>query len=303
MPAYNALEHLRHTLPALERQDLPPSLFEVIVVNDASTDGTAEYLTDYKGALDLKVINNARNLGRAKTRNLGLKSAQNPLIAFLDADVEVRPDYLRLHREAQMKEKQVLISRLVFHPELAKSGLMRYLEKRGAYRRKTGENLPGKYFLSGVSSVPKETLVEVGGFDENFTNYGGEDLELGIKLAEKLPLRYLPSALCYHRHYRELGEMLKMVRGYGEYSLPYLFEKHPEIKSQILLDASPPRSLKDILIALVCSTPVYATIRAGEKLAFKYEIVYNYLIYRNYRAGYYAYLQNQNIEANVSSNH
>jgi hypothetical protein len=82
--------------------------------------------------------------------------------------------------------------------------------------------------------------------------------------------------------------LLDIVREYGEHSLPLLFEKHPQMRKEMIISQFPPRRLLDYVIAFVCSPPVFFLVKLAEKLAFKFPFIYNYLIFRSYREGYLA---------------
>ena len=283
--AYNYADLLKFTLASLEKQDLGVDNFEVIVIDDGSTDGTGEIIRNYPGELNLLPFYNSENKGRAKTRNIGIEAAGTPLVVFLDADMEVDPDFLRLHLEAQRDGEQVSVGKVVFHPSIPKSGLMRYLEKRGAFKLAPGAQVPGKYFLSCNASVPTGVLLDVGGFDESFIHYGGEDIDLGLRLAEKIPLRSLPSALSRHRHYRDLHRFLQIVRGYGRHSLPYLLKKHPGMYGELKLDQTSRGSFYHLTIELLCSRMIYYPLKMWGNTQFAFDLIYSYLIFRNYRQG------------------
>ncbi|PIS37498.1 MAG: hypothetical protein COT35_05715 [Nitrospirae bacterium CG08_land_8_20_14_0_20_52_24] len=84
--SYNAKDDLAECLESLRKQDYPAT--EVIVVNDASTDGTAEFLSKFQAQskMDITFISNETNLGVAGSRNAGIRHASGDIIAFTDAD-------------------------------------------------------------------------------------------------------------------------------------------------------------------------------------------------------------------------
>ncbi len=285
IPAYNCRERLETVLASLEKQDLPLHEFEVVVIDDGCSDGTDDFLRNYSGALNLQPLFNSKNLGRAKSRNRGIAAARNQTVIFLDADIEVPANFIRIHLEAQSRREAVYVGKVVFHPSLPKSGLMRYLEGRGAAKSNVSREIPGRYFISGNASAPLKALGKAGGFDEGFLHYGGEDLELGVKLARELPVYSLPEAVGYHLHHRELDEFLEMVRGYGEFSLPRLFQLHPWLRQELKLDHDRIRTPRDLAISAVCTAPIYQAVKAFLKGGILPDILYKYLIFRQYREG------------------
>lgn len=84
--SYNAKDDLAECLESLRKQDYPAT--EVIVVNDASTDGTLEFLVKFQeqSGMEMIVISNETNLGVAGSRNVGIRHASGDIIAFTDAD-------------------------------------------------------------------------------------------------------------------------------------------------------------------------------------------------------------------------
>lgn len=96
LPAYNEAHDLPATLNALVCQTLTPS--EVIVIDDASSDGTQRVLRDFRPRLPLHVITHATNTGPSAARNDGIDAASGDVVVFVDADVVLPPDFL--HRLA-----------------------------------------------------------------------------------------------------------------------------------------------------------------------------------------------------------
>jgi glycosyltransferase involved in cell wall biosynthesis len=239
-------------------------------------------LKSYKGNLNLIPVINPSNLGRAKSRNKGIEASHNDIIIFVDSDIEVKPDFVRLHLNEQAKGKRACVGNVPFHPSLKKDGYMKYLERTGSAKIKAGEKMPGKYFKSGNSSVPKNLLLDIGCFDENFIFYGGEDTEIGMRIDEKIDIFYLPEAVGYNRHSRTLETSLEIIEVYGEKSLPYLLKKRPELKAEMMLE----NKFYAPFIPVLCSSFIYEVIKAAAEVNLVPQFVYSYLLYRNYRKGY-----------------
>ena len=86
---YNGKHHLQRCLPSLAAQTY--SSFEVIVVDNASTDGSVEWLAERP---DVRLICSQTNLGFAAGNNLGIRAAHGEWIATLNTDTQAEPDYL-----------------------------------------------------------------------------------------------------------------------------------------------------------------------------------------------------------------
>ncbi len=96
LPCYNESEHIAVSLPKINKIlefCLGKENFEIICVDDASTDQTLEWLTQQRG-LSLKVLSNKTNLGRGETVKVGLKAARFSIVGFMDIDCEVSESYL-----------------------------------------------------------------------------------------------------------------------------------------------------------------------------------------------------------------
>ncbi len=99
LPTYNQRERLRLVLSGLEGQTLSPECFEVLVIDDGSTDGTAEMLD----ALDIDNMKSIRlypNEGRCSARNRGIDQAAGDLVVLLDGDALPAPDLLQTYLDA-----------------------------------------------------------------------------------------------------------------------------------------------------------------------------------------------------------
>lgn len=86
IPAYNVGEYISECLESLARQNLAQNFFEVIVVNDCSTDSTLEIIETFKKLDQLNIINNKVNVGPGLSRNSGISVAKGEFLFFLDAD-------------------------------------------------------------------------------------------------------------------------------------------------------------------------------------------------------------------------
>jgi len=285
IPSYNFLELLKTTLKSLENQTVSKDNFEVVVVDDCSSDGTADFLKNYK-ELNLTYIVNTINSGRAVSRNNGIKTASNELIILLDADIEVNSNFIELHLKAHENRTCAVIGKVQYSPDFKKNLLMKYLDTRGENKTESGSKLPGKYFRTANVSIPKDLLLQAGLFDESIT-FGGEDIELGFKLKKITNIYYLPEAIGYHRHYRVLDESMELVKNIGEYTLPGIFKKYPDFREEMHLG----RNVNNIFYKLACSAPVYYSLRFLAKLGIAPYVVITYLYYRNYREGYLKYLR------------
>ncbi|HSL47961.1 MAG TPA: glycosyltransferase [Candidatus Deferrimicrobiaceae bacterium] len=97
VPCFNGEAHIRRCLDGLTRQTYPD--FEIVVVDDASTDGTLSVLKEYP---DIRVVQNPENRGPAFSRNRGIEASRGDILVFLDSDCEVDdPEWLVKHVQVQ----------------------------------------------------------------------------------------------------------------------------------------------------------------------------------------------------------
>ena len=93
IPTFNRQRVLERTLPSLLAQDFPPENYEIIVVVDGSTDGTAQMLRELKPMCAFRVLDSPHR-GPGAARNLGIRAAVGELVLFLDDDLVCTPGLL-----------------------------------------------------------------------------------------------------------------------------------------------------------------------------------------------------------------
>lgn len=245
IPTYNRLETLRVVLPSLLAQTLAHDAYEIVVADSRSTDGTAEYLAgvaDGAGASRVRYLPGDYN-GRASARNAGIAAARAPLVLFTDADIIASPDLLARHLEDHETAHPARAA--VVGCELQVKSLEDYRMQRDqpATRKPlhppTRRRLSWLYFLTGNASVGRDDLLAVGGFDEAFTGYGHEDLELGYRLQKAgVELRYDASAVNYHWHPVGYEEQKRKMELAGVSTVRF-YRKHRDIAVMANLGMTP----------------------------------------------------------------
>jgi glycosyltransferase involved in cell wall biosynthesis len=192
---------MSRALPAMFSQQMRADEFEIIVVVDGSTDGTAAALRELRPPCSLIIIEQP-GCGASSARNAGIQAALGHLLLFVDDDIVCEPDVFLRHVEAHQGVEPVLAYGVIaIHPETPPS-VMKFgteswyrdyysgLEARGGLR------LPEDNFLISNSSVPRATVIECGSFDERMT--AKEDYELGLRLWKKgVQFKFLPQAKAY----------------------------------------------------------------------------------------------------------
>lgn len=241
IPTYNRLHELRHVLPSLLAQDLPREHYEIIIADSQSNDGTAEYLAAMSAqAPNVRHVPGAYT-GRADARNAGIREATGAIVQFNDSDIIASPDLLRRHLERHEARAHIAVVGL----EVQVKTLEDYERKRdrpelrGPLHPETRTRLPWLYFLTGNASVERGDLLRVGSFDESFTGYGHEDLELGYRLEQAgIEIVYAPDAVNYHLQDIPHEDQVEKMKLAGRSTVRF-YRKHPHWKVMANLGMTP----------------------------------------------------------------
>jgi glycosyltransferase involved in cell wall biosynthesis len=304
IPTYNKLSYLRNALASLESLTDPPDSYEVLVVNDGSTDATSSYLNGTHFNFQLRVVEHDSRQGRAKARNTGIAAAKGKVIVFLDDDMRVVPQFLTAHFHRHVAGAEWVVLGNVQHAqEIRPTALVRYLDTRGVHKLRTGQAIPFRYFRTGNASVPRDLLFRAGLFDERFQHWGGEDLELGYRLERAgAEFHYSPEALSYQYDYKDIEKLCAFTKIYGEYSLPLIINKHRQLRKLFRIDLLDPLNLRSrtlwsilriLLFRSVLWKPCGELIKKMTKVCNRWfvpPIVFDYLILYNYLQGFKKYL-------------
>jgi GT2 family glycosyltransferase len=241
VPTYNRLETLQHVLPTLLASDLPRERFEVLVCDSNSTDGTAEYLSAVAaGAPNVHHLPGPYS-GRAAARNAGIAAARGRIVLFNDADILAAPDLLSQHlRRHEARERIAVVGWEVQVKDLQAYEYQRDRpEVRGHLHPPTRKRLSWLYFLTGNASVRRDDLLKVGCFDERFTGYGHEDLELGYRLQQAgIEIVYEPNAVNFHCQDVPHGDQKEKMKLAGRSTVRF-YRKHPDFAVKLNLGMTP----------------------------------------------------------------
>lgn len=209
IPTYNRMELLRRTLDCLAHQDLSAESFEVLVVDDGSSDGTEEMVREYPGPLNLRYFFQPDEGYRvAAARNVGIENAEADVCVFLDSGVLAHSGCLSAHLRNHDGKSPAAVVGYVYcfdhgdedaaemrrqlnfdDPDATMAALereRRWLDIRERFHTLYPEmnSAPAPWLMYWTCNVSASTaqLREVGGFDETFRGWGGEDVELAYRL-------------------------------------------------------------------------------------------------------------------------
>ncbi len=286
------LERLRACLAA---QSFGSGNFEWIPVDDASPGGPPAWMTgDGVDEPWIRPIIAKKHRGRAGARNMALKKARGGVIALVDADMEPNPVWLEMLVRGVRETGAVIVGRWYPHPALPRTAFLEYLHSRGAAKCEPGCAIPGKYFTSANSALPRSWLEQCGGFDERFRGWGGEDLELGLRL-EEMGARFLyePRAWAWHLHQRSWADIERNYLRYGREVVPELLRRYPEAERLLSLDAlrppcekcGPGEAFRRATVQLLNRGELYGLFRFLTNLAPRFpwpDMVFDFMLFYLY---------------------
>lgn len=224
IPTYNRKETLKKCLAALSARNFPASRYEVILVDDGSTDGTGDAANPWISGGGVRYFRQEHK-GPAAARNLGVRNAAGEIILFIGDDILAGPELLARHADWHVKNPApgaALLGYVTWTAEKEITPFMNWLESSGlqfAYGELEGktEADPRRHFYTSNISVKKDFLTANGLFDEEFAYAAYEDAELGLRLAAKgLALGYDRRALAYHDHFTSLAAACRRMVRVGE---------------------------------------------------------------------------------------
>ena len=194
IPAYNCEAYIRDAVDSVVSQTFTD--YELIVVNDASTDGTPQILRSYERSGRLRVVAHERNRGLSAARNSGIRAARGKYVTFLDADDAWRPEKLEYQMAILRERPDIMLlgneemtwihGRKVTFPPLPERPQLRPVEWR--------QLLSGRCSLSPSNAIMrKECFEAVGGFDETLRS--AEDRDQWLRIVRRFPAMVDPAAV------------------------------------------------------------------------------------------------------------
>ena len=218
VPTFNRKSLLEECVESLMVQDYPD--YEVIVVDDGSTDGTGELLINLSRKYSVLSSFSQKNGGSYAARNLGIKKSNGGIICFTDDDCRVDPDWINnLIKHFDDDEIGGVGGKII------PSAPTTYIEEYS--QRNIPLNYPKKieYIATCNAAYRKDLLDIVGGFDINFRSGGDRDMSTQI-LMTCHKIVYEPDAIIHYRYRSNLHDFLKQWYLYGK-GTAILNKKYP----------------------------------------------------------------------------
>lgn len=229
IPVRNEEKTIKRCLDSILALDYPN--FEVIIINDGSTDRTGEILQGYlSNQKKIKIIE-SEGVGPSEARNLGIKLARGEFVAFTDADCIVHKEWLNELLKGFTDENVVGVGGNQLSPEdetyfgrdvqnfMKMIGFMTHYIKKDGFTIVESKNNP-----TCNEMYRRKIFYEVGGFLSGF--WPGEDTELDYRIKKKgYKLSHNPRAIVYHYRSENIREYRKMMHNYGK-AQAYLIKKY-----------------------------------------------------------------------------
>ncbi|HEU5352359.1 MAG TPA: glycosyltransferase family 2 protein [Terracidiphilus sp.] len=233
VPTYNRKEIVTRTLDLLFTQDCPKDCYEIVVVVDGSTDGSAEALRRMQAACAFRVLEQ-ENRGLAGARNTGLRASRGDVVLFLDDDMHCEPGLVAAHREAHSRQDEIACFGALFLSADSPPGLAAECFKReiGAAHLSPREAADTTWLRQDCvfsnASVRREAALRLSGFDERFRMR--EDLEFGERLfATGVRPVYLPHAVAYQYYAKTAADLIRDAEAFAVADW-MLAQQHPQLR-------------------------------------------------------------------------
>ena len=238
IPTYNRLPILKKCLDALENQILldPIYEYEIVIVDDGSTDGTTDWLaTNIETLPHLRLFKQSHG-GPAQGRNLGVEKSNGDLIVFIDSDLVVDKYFLVSHVNSLINAWKRNGNRKCFTYGSVINTSDFNNPKSETFKL---QDLSWAYFATGNVAIDKKVLEESGLFDTSFRLYGWEDLELGERLRSMgVKLIKCPQAIGYHWHpalaLDQIPHLIRIEKERAKMGLVF-YRKHPTLRVKFII--------------------------------------------------------------------
>lgn len=278
IPAFNNEKTIGQTLEGLKNIDYPADKIEIIVVNDASTDRTAEVAARYQ----CQVVQRQKRGGCAAAKNTGVEYAKNEIIAFIDADVMVTKNWLK-ELVAPFKDSAVGATGGRLKNKLRMNNtLERFIELDHFYRTRKEDTVsaPGSN-----SAYRREVLEVVGKLDP----YIGEDPDLPYRVhSHGYRIVYTEKAVVYHPYPNDIWTYFKKHVYYG-WQRVMIFLLRPQCRALVVKDEHTPLDILSqpfVLAAMFLSLPLIAVFDQSKYISL---FLISLLILLNMPFLYYVY--------------
>ena len=289
IPTYQNREELTRCLDALDGQLSAGD--RALVCVDGSTDGTLEELRERRSPFAVEVLEHPdrANHGRSAARNLALAHLRAPVVLLLDSDMVLHPSGVRGHL-ALLEARTCVSVGDVRYANARDNDWARYLETRGRSGAATGSVITPLHLNSQNTALRSEDLLAVCGFDERLVGYGGEDTELGLRLAAErsVAIVFNSRACATTVETKTTAEGLAQLDRYARTNLRAIRARHPSRPAPYWLDRLESRRPRDRALRALMNPLSDAIARVAARIGPwpLRRAAINYLVLRTVWRGY-----------------
>jgi GT2 family glycosyltransferase len=224
---YNGARTLKACLDSLVRLEYPD--YEVLVVDDGSSDATPDIAATYPG---IRYLRHATNLGLSVARNTGIEAATGEIVAFTDADCRADEDWLGYLVDGLVAGRFAGIGGPNLLPPEDSCVAAAVLVSPGGPAHVMLDDRVAEHIPGCNMAFWKWALAEVGGFDPVFRR-AGDDVDICWRLQQRGGrLGFSPAGCVWHYRRSTVGDYLRQQVGYGE-AEAMLERKHPECFNRV----------------------------------------------------------------------
>lgn len=215
VPVRNEERQLGHSLTALLASSVDD--FDIVVVDDASTDRTAEVARSFVTSGRVRLIQNRERLGPTAGVNRASRETHAALLFFIDGDCTPDRDWIA-QGKAALQDPEVCAVEGAIHYANPTPGFRHRVPLNPFYNlsRRGSLTVPGTDYASGNFAVRREVFLAIGGFNAERYACGREDTDLGLRLRGRGRIAFNPAMIVTHKEeYWTFGDLLRNARRYA----------------------------------------------------------------------------------------
>jgi glycosyltransferase involved in cell wall biosynthesis len=291
IPTHNRAEILEKCLQHLHNSQFPKNKFEIIIIDDASTDNTQQVVEKAKETNPNINYFKQKKAGQGVARNFGVTQAKGNVCVLIGDDMFVHKRFLEEHfriHKLNPNENYACLGLILWDPDIKISSFMKWLTQDNLFLGRFGghqfayNKLENKkfadynFFYTSNLSIKTE-LLKKHSFDPWFDSYGWEDIELGYRLHKKEDLKiiYNPEAITYHHHQISYDSFKDRMISIGKGAIKFQ-SKHQELNVV-------PKGFKILAFKLISNPITIALLKLSSKLSQgKTEALYFYALSKKY---------------------
>jgi len=227
---YNSGSSLPKLIESLINQTANTDTYELIFVDDGSVDDSVQIWKSAKFQCETHIVQHAENCGRSTARNSGIAKARGEFCLFTNANIVLSENWIKGYVDFFTKYPNTtgVCGLISYTSSDKKFGYYLNRKARGLHRFSKGDSVPPENVLFANASIRRDILEEVNGFDENFKSYGGQELDLMLRIYTKYTkVRFCSNISVVRENHPNFFTHCSRLEDFGKTVLPLLFKKHP----------------------------------------------------------------------------